>query len=373
VTSIAAANITDLRAVWHHNVAGINWNTAGGSANALTVTMTPAVASLVDGLILALRAAYANTSATVTFAPNGLTAYNVTRQGGQPLLIGDIQPNQEIFLRYNLANTRWELLNPGQTNIPWAIAGGSANALTLTNTPPVATLYDGLLVSGRAASANTTTAPTLNVDGLGAKTVTMQGGAALAAGSMAQYGEYLFRYNLANTRWELLNPIAGGGVQLVKVTMFTSSGTFTPQSNTKYCNVKVAGATGGGGAAVSPFGTAGGTTSFGSLVIANGGAGGTNSGGANASAGTGNIALAGGSLIFAVPFPGGTGVVGVGNPTCCGCRTGGAGGQGGYSESVVTIASVGASQSVTVGARGTRANAGATYGNPGCVVVYEFG
>lgn len=226
VSSIGATAITDLRAVWHHNVAGINWNMAGGSANAITVAMTPAVASLVDGLILGLRATYANTSATVTFAPNGLIAGNVTRQGGQALLIGDIQPNQELFLRYNLAYTRWELLNPSQANIPWAAAGGTANALTLTNTPPVAALYDGLVVFGRATAANTSATPSLNVDGTGAKTITRQGGQALTIGDIQNLQELIFKCNLANTRWELLTPgipnipwaVAGGSANALTLT-----------------------------------------------------------------------------------------------------------------------------------------------------------
>lgn len=92
---------------------GLNWTTAGGTSDALTATYTPALSSLVDGQLCLVRATAANLTTTPTFAPNGLTAHTITKNGGQALAVGDIAGNLvEIGLRYNLANTRWELLNP---------------------------------------------------------------------------------------------------------------------------------------------------------------------------------------------------------------------------------------------------------------------
>lgn len=88
------------------------WVAAGGTANALTGTYAPAIASLTDGLELKFRAASNITSTTPTFSPNGLTARTIVRSGGQALLKGDIIANAEYVVVYNLANTRWELLNP---------------------------------------------------------------------------------------------------------------------------------------------------------------------------------------------------------------------------------------------------------------------
>ena len=44
-------------------------------------------------------------------------AYTITKLGGAALAVGDIAGNlHELILRYNLANTRWELVNPKTSN-----------------------------------------------------------------------------------------------------------------------------------------------------------------------------------------------------------------------------------------------------------------
>lgn len=89
------------------------WIASGGSADAITATYAPAITALIDGQICFFRATAANTTTTPTFAPNGLTARTIVKRGGTALVAADI-PNAlaECFVRYNLANTRWELLNP---------------------------------------------------------------------------------------------------------------------------------------------------------------------------------------------------------------------------------------------------------------------
>lgn len=103
------------------------------------------------------------------------------------------------------------------TVVPWAAAGGTANVITGTFTPTITTLTDGLLIGVRFASANSTTTPTFQADATTARTITQLGGTALAVGSIPG-GAYegLLRYNLANTRWEMLNPaVSGGGWKLL--------------------------------------------------------------------------------------------------------------------------------------------------------------
>jgi hypothetical protein len=128
------------------------WVAGGGAVDAITATYSPAVTALTDGLGLNVRAAGANTSTTPTFAPNGLTARTITREGGKALQVGDIPAaDAELQLRYNLAGTRWELLNPakpielykilsaddtGGTNVstaqPWLPTTGSVAVLADT-------------------------------------------------------------------------------------------------------------------------------------------------------------------------------------------------------------------------------------------------
>lgn len=93
--------------------ASIWWAAAGGTADVITASYTPAVTVLSDGLLLGVRFAAANATTAPTFSPDGLTARAITKNGGALLAAGDIVGNlSEGILRYNLANTRWELLNP---------------------------------------------------------------------------------------------------------------------------------------------------------------------------------------------------------------------------------------------------------------------
>lgn len=91
--------------------------------------------------------------------------------------------------------------------IGWAVASGTANALTATFTPANLALTDGLAVGVRSLFANTSGTVTLNVDGLGNVNITKLGGLALLPGDIVGANqEMILRYNLANNRWELLNP-----------------------------------------------------------------------------------------------------------------------------------------------------------------------
>jgi len=96
---------------------------------------------------------------------------------------------------------------PAGTVVPWAVATGTANAILAAYAPAVTSLTDGLLLSFRATAANSTTTPTFKADGTTAHTITDLGGGALVANAIpGALAECLVRYNLANTRWELLNP-----------------------------------------------------------------------------------------------------------------------------------------------------------------------
>lgn len=88
------------------------WADNSGSADALAGTYSPAVTTLTDGLLLGIRASGANTITNPTFSPNGLTARTIVRINGAALAVGDIAGDQhDLLLRYDLTNTRWNLLN----------------------------------------------------------------------------------------------------------------------------------------------------------------------------------------------------------------------------------------------------------------------
>lgn len=95
-----------------------NWVAGGGTADAITATYAPAITALVDGQECYVRATAANATTTPTFSPNGITARTIVKTGGVALAIGDIVGvGHELHLRYLLASTRWELLNPAATAV----------------------------------------------------------------------------------------------------------------------------------------------------------------------------------------------------------------------------------------------------------------
>lgn len=105
----------------------------------------------------------------------------------------------------------------GLARIPAATATGTVDAITATFSPAI-TLADKILVSLYCSGANATTTPTFAPNGLTARTITKQGGQALAAGDISGAGFIaLLQYDLANTRWELLNPAASSGVSAIDI------------------------------------------------------------------------------------------------------------------------------------------------------------
>lgn len=114
---------------------------AGGSADAITADYTVDL-TLADTTLCAIVAAYANATTTPTFAPDGLTAHTIVKHGGSALVAGDIPGAGAVcILEYNLANTRWELLNPATT----ASAASIGNILY-----PVGCIYQSIVATSPA-------------------------------------------------------------------------------------------------------------------------------------------------------------------------------------------------------------------------------
>jgi hypothetical protein len=89
------------------------WVDGGGTADAITAAYAIPITTLVDGQLCYVRATAANATTTPTFSPNSLTARTIVKEGGAPLEAGNISADgHELILRYDLTNTRWELLNP---------------------------------------------------------------------------------------------------------------------------------------------------------------------------------------------------------------------------------------------------------------------
>ncbi len=82
---------------------------AGGTANALTATLSPVPDALVAGMEVSLKVTAANTSSAVTLDVNGLGAVIVYRPFEDALKAGDIGVGVNTF-RYD--GTHWRLVSP---------------------------------------------------------------------------------------------------------------------------------------------------------------------------------------------------------------------------------------------------------------------
>lgn len=137
--------------------------------DAIALSITPAPAALVDGLMVRFNALSDKTSAA-TFDLNGLGAKPIRKHGGVALDAGDIRDGQMVELVYNstLESGVWEMTSQlGQAPNKYAADAGSTDAYAITLSPAPTALYTGLVVRFKANTANTG-ACTLNVNALGA-------------------------------------------------------------------------------------------------------------------------------------------------------------------------------------------------------------
>lgn len=95
-----------------------------GSVNALQATVTPALASLVDGQLFEIRALHTNTSRSATLNLTG-TPYPIARGDGSQLQINDIVgPVSAQLYSWNAANSEFLLMTPAIWNSVFTLANG---------------------------------------------------------------------------------------------------------------------------------------------------------------------------------------------------------------------------------------------------------
>lgn len=184
---------------------------AGGTVNALTAAI--GITSLVDGAVFLIVASGANTTTTPTLAIDATGAKIIVKVGDLPLIVGDIVGAGHVLLLYYRSSTgHFELTNPGSADLAiplrYVVAGGTSDALTATVSPaPTAITISGMQFLIQALSANTTATPTVNINGLGAKTIVKNGSLPLVAGDIAGTGhELILCYRSGIDSFELLNP-----------------------------------------------------------------------------------------------------------------------------------------------------------------------
>lgn len=176
-----------------------------GSANTIVIAPSPARLAYNTGDMFLVKP-IANSTGAATINVNGLGAKSIKLVDGTDPTTGMIVTTGMFLLVYN--GTNMILINPktaATSGLPYASAGGTANALTATYSPAV-TLTDGMTVLLVAASANTTTA-TFSPNGLTAKTIHKGLANTLAPGDIIGAGHILqLTYRSSVDKWILENP-----------------------------------------------------------------------------------------------------------------------------------------------------------------------
>lgn len=104
---------------------------AGGTADAITATYTPAVTALTNGMSLYVRAGSANATTTPTFTPASGTipAKTIVKGASAALAVGDIAGGGHwIELQYDLTLDKWVLQNPA-TGVTSTVVGDASTTV----------------------------------------------------------------------------------------------------------------------------------------------------------------------------------------------------------------------------------------------------
>lgn len=133
----------------------------------------------------------------------------ITRDG-QNSPSADLPMNSKKFINVGDAQARNEYLSNKQFQRSSVIWGGTASfssdAYAISLSPAITAYTDGMMVIWRSTNANTTTTPTLNVNGVGAVTITQMSGA-LAAGDIKGTNKInICVFNSTGSdEWQLMN------------------------------------------------------------------------------------------------------------------------------------------------------------------------
>lgn len=277
--------------------------------------------------------------------------------------------------------------NDPRIPVAYAVDSVGTDAYAITPDPAITAYAAGQVFTFKAATANTGTA-TLNVSGLGAKTIKKNATATLVTGDIPANAICVCVYD--GTDMQLVSPAASYTVPVSRT--YTSSDTWTKPTGLKYVVVELVGGGGNGGTS-GTSGGAGGTATGGDVNI-------TGAGGGNGNGGTGNGGTGGDSWFSRRSMASTSTTAGQGSSAAVGYGGGGSGtsganpaaggGAGGYSKKTIAAASLGATETVTVGAAAgassfgshCSANGGSNGGNgsgtgngaglPGVVFVTEY-
>lgn len=202
--------------------------TDSGVADAYVVTLSPsALISPANGSMVAFNPLYNNSTTTPTISVNGTAAFTIVLPTGSPVQAGDISTANLCYVVFDEANSYYYLLTPaisyGASVTPEQVQNaafnygsdtGSTDTYQVTLSPAVTSYTDGLIVTFFPNSNNTSTAPTLSVNGLAALPIQLPQGTVIPGdlGNLNGYSWaaiclYNGSLNGFSGGWVLLNPL----------------------------------------------------------------------------------------------------------------------------------------------------------------------
>ena len=200
-----------------------------------TGTMNLLGAATIDGVVMRRFVTIAGSGKTVAYlivdtagnwefgigvvtsgSPDTLTRATILRSSNSDAAVSFLSGTKYVY-----ATANSDLLRFGSHGLP--TLGGTADARTLANAPPLKALTPGMtFVVLNGAAANATTTPNVTIDSIaGAKTVVAPAGGALGIGDMAASGLLVLTWDGTNLR--LRNP----ATQTQSVAISTQSGDYT--------------------------------------------------------------------------------------------------------------------------------------------------
>lgn len=152
-----------------------------GSTNAYVLNFVANFEAYADGIVIYWIPANTNTGAS-TINVNGLGPVAILNQDGTALTAGQVVANQVSTIMYKGTGFRLVGATATTTSLWGGTSTGVANTYTLAATQ-VAAYYEGLIIYW-IPNASNTGATTINVNGLGAKSIKMQSGLDLLANQL---------------------------------------------------------------------------------------------------------------------------------------------------------------------------------------------
>src|SRR5271166_2310898 len=183
--------------------------TATGTANALILTLAPAIATYGTGGLIVEFIAGANNTGATTVNVSGLGNKAVKINGTQALLGGEFVAGEIYQIQYDGTNFQITsslagTLTQSGTSL-FRQASGTGDAIIFTSIPSF-TPQNGSIISFVAPGTNTIS-PTINVNGIGAQSIFKDNTQNLKAGDLVSGAIYeIIQYGGS---WNILSPISG--------------------------------------------------------------------------------------------------------------------------------------------------------------------